>query len=183
MTVLTVWAENSLAPERAICEGPEIASILGACGVRFERWETSSPLPGDASSDDILAAYGDSVARLKAEGGYAAADVIRLARGTPDTAPMREKFLSEHTHAEDEVRFFVEGAGAFYLRIDGKIHQVICEAGDLIAVPANTRHWFDMGADPHFCAIRLFTDPAGWVAEYTGDPIADRFPKFEPASV
>ena len=34
---------------------------------------------------------------------------------------MRQKFLSEHTHDDDEVRFFVEGAGAFYLRNDDTV--------------------------------------------------------------
>ncbi len=36
-----------------------------------------------------------------------------------------------------------------------------------------------MGPSPHFTAIRLFTTPAGWVAKFTGDPIANRFPAFE----
>jgi 1,2-dihydroxy-3-keto-5-methylthiopentene dioxygenase len=95
---------------------------------------------------------------------------------------MRRKFLSEHIHGEDEVRFFVEGSGAFYLRIGGKVHQVVCEKDDLISVPAGTRHWFDMGPDPHFCCIRLFSNPDGWVAQYTGDAIADRFPRFQLAA-
>jgi len=43
-------------------------------------------------------------------------------------------------------------------------------------VPAGTKHWFDMGSAPQFTAIRFFDNPAGWVAEFTGDPIADRFP-------
>jgi 1,2-dihydroxy-3-keto-5-methylthiopentene dioxygenase len=183
MTTLTIWRDDSPARPEAVTDDPaEIARLLGAHGVRFERWAASAALADGAGPDEVLAAYGPEVARLKAEGGYAVADVIRLARGTPDTAPMRQKFLSEHTHSEDEVRFFVEGSGAFYLRLGGKVHQVVCEKDDLLSVPAGTRHWFDMGPDPHFCAIRLFTDPAGWVAEFTGDPIADRFPKYQTAA-
>jgi len=44
-------------------------------------------------------------------------------------------------------------------------------------VPAGTKHWFDMGAEPYFCAIRFFDNPEGWVAQFSGDPIADRFPR------
>lgn len=55
--------------------------------------------------------------------------------------------------------------------------------GDLIGVPDGTRHWFDMSEEPHFVAIRLFTNPAGWVAEFTGDEIAARFPRMLPATV
>ncbi len=179
MTTLTTWLETGLVPESMTEDLEILADRLAASGIRFARWEASHPLGPDDDQDAILAAYGDEIARLKQEGGYAAADVIRLKPGTPDIEPMRAKFLSEHTHDEDEVRFFVEGSGAFYLRIDGRVHQVICRAGDLIGVPALTRHWFDMGPNPHFTAIRLFTNPEGWVARYTGDPIADRFPRYE----
>ncbi len=59
------------------------------------------------------------------------------------------------------------------------MHGVLCTRGDLISVPAKTRHWFDMGPRPEFKAIRLFITPEGWVANYTGDKIADGFPRLE----
>lgn len=160
-------------------DGDEIARLLAEIGVRFERWNADIELDGDADQAAVLSAYSRSIDRLKAECGYQAQDVIRLKKGTPDTAPMRAKFLEEHAHDEDEVRFFVEGRGAFYLRVGGKVYQVICARGDLIGVPAGTKHWFDMGSDPEFTAIRLFTNPEGWVAKFTGDTIAQRFPKLE----
>jgi 1,2-dihydroxy-3-keto-5-methylthiopentene dioxygenase len=160
-------------------DGDEIARSLQAIGVRFERWAADAELPPGASHDAVIAAYQRSVDRLKAECGYRAVDVIRLERGTPDTEPMRMKFLNEHQHSEDEVRFFVEGRGAFYLRAGGNVFQTICVRGDLISVPAGTKHWFDMGADPQFTAIRLFTNADGWVAQFTGDPIAERFPRLD----
>lgn len=179
MTTLTVWREDApTTPETVTRDGAEIARLLNAVGVRFERWKATTKLAPGAGQDDVLAAYAKEVDRLKQEGGYVTADVVRLAKGTPNTEPMRQKFLSEHTHGEDEVRFFVEGSGAFYLRLGGKVHQVVCEKDDLISVPAGTRHWFDMGPDPYFCAIRLFNNPEGWVAQFTGDVIADKFPKF-----
>ena len=179
MTTLTVWREDAPAkPETVTSDGAEIARQLNAVGVRFERWKAATKLSAGAGQDEVLAAYATEVDRLKREGGYVTADVVRLARGTPNTEPMRQKFLSEHTHGEDEVRFFVEGSGAFYLRLGGKVHQVVCEKDDLISVPAGTKHWFDMGPDPYFCAIRLFNNPEGWVAQFTGDAIADKFPKF-----
>ena len=57
--------------------------------------------------------------------------------------------------------------------------EVFNEAGDLIGVPANTRHWFDMSESPHFIAIRLFTNVEGWVAKFTGEEIASKFPRYE----
>jgi 1,2-dihydroxy-3-keto-5-methylthiopentene dioxygenase len=180
MSLLRVFDESD--PKIVLAEttdGDRIARELREITVRFERWEAEKALAREADHDAVIAAYEGSVRKLQSECGYQAVDVVRLARGTPNTAPMRAKFLSEHAHDEDEVRFFVEGKGAFYLRDNSRIYRVVCERGDLISVPAGTRHWFDMGPDPEFAAIRLFTNPAGWVANFTGDPIADRFPKFE----
>jgi len=36
-----------------------------------------------------------------------------------------------------------------------------------------------MGQNPSFIAIRIFSNPDGWVAEFSGDDIADRFPRLE----
>jgi 1,2-dihydroxy-3-keto-5-methylthiopentene dioxygenase len=33
-----------------------------------------------------------------------------------------------------------------------------------------------MGPEPHFCALRFFDNPEGWVAQFTGDPIASSYP-------
>ncbi|RZM07821.1 MAG: hypothetical protein EOP67_72695, partial [Sphingomonas sp.] len=46
-----------------------------------------------------------------------------------------------------------------------------------------TRHWFDMGPAPRFTAIRLFAEPDGWVARFTGDPIARGSPRRPPAII
>jgi 1,2-dihydroxy-3-keto-5-methylthiopentene dioxygenase len=55
----------------------------------------------------------------------------------------------------------------------------LCEKGDLISVPANTTHWFDMGIEPRFKCIRFFTAPDGRVGNFTGSDIATRFPDFD----
>jgi 1,2-dihydroxy-3-keto-5-methylthiopentene dioxygenase len=177
---LNVYDENVPAqPLVATTDGSEIARLLGEVGVRFERWDAERELAPDAGSDAVLAAYAASVARVQRDGGYGTVDVLRLAKGTPGTAPMRQKFLDEHAHTEDEVRFFVEGSGAFYLHLAGKVYQAICVRGDLISVPAGTPHWFDMGPDPEFTAIRWFNNQTGWVPEYSGSDLAARFPKYE----
>lgn len=156
----------------------EIAGALAPIGVRFEQWP-ARPLPADADQESVLAAFAPEVERLKAENGYQAVDVMRVQPDHPDRVALRQKFLSEHRHSEDEVRYFVDGEGLFTLRQDEQVYAVLCTAGDLISVPAGMRHWFDMGAAPGFTVIRLYVDPAGWVAHYTGDEIADRFPRHE----
>jgi 1,2-dihydroxy-3-keto-5-methylthiopentene dioxygenase len=161
-------------------ESDEIAVWLTEIGVTFERWPTRD-LPADADSDRILAAYAPEIARLKARGGYQSIDVVSVVPDHPDRAAMRTKFLSEHTHAEDEVRFFVRGEGLFTLHAADRVWNVLCGKGDLMSVPAGMTHWFDMGAAPNFTAIRMFVNPDGWVAAFTGSDIAERFPRYEPA--
>ena len=71
------------------------------------------------------------------------------------------------------------GSGLFTLHVGDKVYEVLCEAGDLIAVPDSMTHWFDMGPEPSFVAIRFFTEPDGWVGHFTGSDIAKRFPRYE----
>jgi 1,2-dihydroxy-3-keto-5-methylthiopentene dioxygenase len=186
MSMLSVYRDLSsgdgpAVPLEVTLDGERISQLLREIGVRFERWSAGRALADGASQEDILATYATEVARLSAEGGYLTADVARIARGTPNTAPIRAKFLSEHRHSEDEVRFFVEGAGSFYLHVEDRVYHVLCERNDLLSVPVDTRHWFDMGTDPMFCAIRLFVNPEGWVAQFTGDAIAARVPTHDEA--
>lgn len=179
-TTLRVYDESDPAtPVVETTDGARIAEELRAIGVRFERWAADADIAPGASQEDVIAAYRRSIDALMSECGYAAVDVLRMEKGTPNTEPVRAKFLNEHRHAEDEVRFFVEGRGAFYLHADGRVYQTVCVKGDLISVPAGTRHWFDMGPDPEFTAIRLFTNPEGWVAQFTGDAISSGFPKLD----
>jgi 1,2-dihydroxy-3-keto-5-methylthiopentene dioxygenase len=181
MSRLRIYEEAQPTTPVAVHTTPaDIARELGRVGVRFEQWEADAPIAPGASQDEVIAAYRADIDRLMREEGYQSVDVISLAPDHPDRAALRKKFLSEHTHSEDEVRFFVAGSGQFTLHIGGKVFDVLCEAGDLIGVPDGTPHWFDMSESPYFVAIRLFTNKEGWVANFTGADIAERFPRMEP---
>lgn len=180
MSNLKVYHEDKPAQVLVdTADGAEMARHLKDIGVRFERWQAAQPVTAGAPQDVVLAAYRQPVDQLMTECGYKTADVISLTKTHPDKTALRQKFLSEHIHDEDEVRFFVDGQGLFYLHAQGKVYGVLCQKGDLISVPAGTTHWFDMGAEPHLACIRLFTDPAGWVAKFTGSTISESFPMID----
>ncbi len=179
MSELTIYPDDNAQAVFSSTDGAEISAKLAEIGVQFERWEAAQPISADSSSDAIMAAYADEIQRLKDDQGYITVDTISLTSDNPAKDELRQKFLSEHTHSEDEVRFFVRGEGMFYLHVADKVYKVLCCKDDLISVPANTTHWFDMGPQPDFTAIRLFNNPEGWVANYTGSTIADQYPKFE----
>ncbi|GAA3670616.1 acireductone dioxygenase [Nonomuraea antimicrobica] len=185
MTYLTVYTDGE-QPETLLEteDSTEIAATLKEIDVVLRHWAVAEDLAKDAGQDEILAAYRTEVERVIAEEGYTFVDVAQL---HPDDSPdwperataARQKFLNEHTHDDDEVRYFVSGSGIFYLHVNGKVHAVLCEAGDLLSVPRNTTHWFDMGTEPDFTAIRFFHDDDGWIGDFTGDPIARRIPDFD----
>ncbi|MGR8935217.1 MAG: 1,2-dihydroxy-3-keto-5-methylthiopentene dioxygenase [Gammaproteobacteria bacterium] len=179
MTALTLYPENRPGNGQHFSALPDIQAQLGAIGVQFERWSADCEFSADADQQTILQAYRSSIDKLMQRYGFQSVDVISLKPDHPDKAALRQKFLSEHTHDDFEVRFFVEGRGLFYLHADGNVYAVLCEQGDLISVPANTTHWFDMGNNPQLKCIRLFTTPDGWQAKFTGSEIAQNFPDFD----
>lgn len=189
MTLLTVWADDNPEPHPGTAlvrteSGEEIAAELKRLGVRFERWPVVEGLPAEPTSEEVLAAYADRVQRVVDQEGYVLVDALHMTPSddpswTARAAEARQKFLSEHTHDDDEDRFFARGAGAFYLHVDGRVYAVLCEAGDLLSVPANTTHWFDMGTRPDYVSVRFFHDGDGWVGNFTGNRYAEVFPDFD----
>jgi len=177
MSHLTIYADtDSETPLIDTDDFEVISTELGDAGIKIERWTADRVLPDDADNDTIIAAYQNEIDQLVAIGGYQTWDVVSMRADHPEKDAFRSKFLDEHTHSEDEIRFFVRGHGLFIIHANNRVYSMLCEKDDLISVPANTRHWFDMGPNPNFTAIRLFNNPEGWVANFTGDDIAIRFP-------
>lgn len=152
---------------RQIDDPHAIADFLAPYGIRYEKWEVEGRLSESPSSEEILAAYGPEIERLKQRGGYVTADVINVRPDTPGLDEMLAKFDKEHTHSEDEVRFTVAGRGVFWVHPEeAPVFSIEVESGDLINVPAGTRHWFHLCEDRQIRCIRLFQDPSGWTPEY-----------------
>jgi 1,2-dihydroxy-3-keto-5-methylthiopentene dioxygenase len=183
MTHLSVYTDDE-TPEtlQETADPTEITATLKEIDVLLRTWDVVDT--AGFTAEEILAAYRHEIDRVTEEEGYILVDVAQLhPQDSPEwaaqAAAARQKFLSEHTHDDDEVRFFVSGSGIFYLHLAGRVYAVLCEAGDLLSVPARTTHWFDMGTRPDFTAIRFFHDDDGWVGDFTGDPIAERIPDFD----
>jgi len=182
MSRLRIFSDHD--PANAVSTTSDHAAIareLAAIGVAFERWEANGQVSGGDAPEKILAAYRADIDRLVAEHGFQSVDVASIGPDNPKRAEIRKTFLDEHFHKEDEVRFFVAGSGLFTLHMADRVYEVLCEQGDLISVPDGTPHWFDMGPEPDFVAIRFFKQPDGWIGHFTGTDIAARFPRHEPA--
>ncbi|MEC3917535.1 1,2-dihydroxy-3-keto-5-methylthiopentene dioxygenase [Nocardia sp. CDC160] len=162
-----------------------IAAELGKRGITFERWPLLEGFSADTTTEELLAEYQPRIDALNADGRYKFIDVARIHPDDADpewpakAVAARTKFLDEHRHAEDEVRFFAAGAGCFYLHLGDEVLATVCTAGDLVSVPAGTLHWFDMGSRPEFVAVRFFEEEDGWIGDFTGDKISGGFPTLD----
>jgi 1,2-dihydroxy-3-keto-5-methylthiopentene dioxygenase len=171
MAIVKIPAENVTHRSDA-----DVTAFLAVHGIEYERWLPEHPLPANASSDALLAAYAREIDKLKARGGYVTADVIDVKPDTPNLDMMLAKFSREHFHDEDEVRFIIEGRGLFHIHPpEGSVFAIEVEAGDLIRVPRGTHHWFDLCAERRIRAIRLFQDVSGWTPHYTDSGVDKGF--------
>jgi len=112
-------------------------------------------------------AYQPSVDALKAERGYIEQDVIALRPETPNLEAICAKFVDEHFHDDDEVRFVLEGEGIFDIRSsDDRWMRVVVQPGDLIVVPKDRHHRFLLTDAKTIRCVRLFREPSGLVPRY-----------------
>ena len=158
--------------QRTLDQPDEIRSFLEPFGIWYEKWEVEGRIGAEVTNEEILEAYRPEIERLKEAGGFVTADVINVTSETPGLDDLLNKFNKEHTHSEDEVRFTVSGRGLFHIHPDnGPVFAVHVESGDLINVPAGTKHWFDLCDDRHIRCIRLFEDKSGWTPHYIDDGV------------
>jgi 1,2-dihydroxy-3-keto-5-methylthiopentene dioxygenase len=142
------WLEESDAKEITIEE-------LRAQGVYFEQLST------DPSE------YQGPIDALKKDKGYLEQDEVALSPSLPNLDEICAKFIDEHLHDEDEVRFVLEGEGIFDIRSkEDRWMRVVVEKGDLIVVPEKRNHRFMLTDDKTIRCVRLFKDRSGWVPHY-----------------
>lgn len=113
------------------------------------------------------AGYQPPLDALKAERGYVEQDLVALSPETPNLDGICAKFIDEHHHDDDEVRFVLSGEGIFDIRSGtDRWMRVVVSAGDLIVVPAKRHHRFLLTEIKAIQCVRLFRDTSGWVPHY-----------------
>ena len=172
MAILSIPEKNI-----RITDPQEIKTFFNQRGIFFDQWQCDVVFQDTATPEEILTAYAKDLNPFMEKGGYKTADVITINSLTENYDAIRTKFLAEHTHSEDEIRFFVDGQGLFWFNLETEsVFNLLCERGDLISVPEGTKHWFDAGpTNPFVKAIRIFIDMTGWVPHYTENNIQTKF--------
>jgi 1,2-dihydroxy-3-keto-5-methylthiopentene dioxygenase len=159
-----------------------IASTLAPLGVQLNRWAVSDqpelqPLLAqqelsEAEKQQVLTALDHYFIALQHTAGYRSRDLIALHPDMPNLEVLLAKFDKIHTHADDEVRYIIDGEGVFgFVQPDGTQVRLTVQPEEYINVPAGTEHWFYLTPSRRIKAVRYFTDTAGWVPQYTDRPI------------
>lgn len=173
MTILFLTNKNETINDLSL-----ITKYLNDHGVEFSRWSASKELNDQSTQEEILAAYEHELKPFMDKKGFKTADVINVHPKTENIEAIRQKFLKEHTHSEDEVRFFVDGEGKFWFNFGEKdVVCLTCVRGDFLSVPSGFKHWFDLAPKYHVKAIRIFFTMEGWVANYTESGIDEKYNK------
>ena len=181
MSRLRIFAEarpaDAAADHRATT--PTSARELAQIGVRFEQWQAAQPVaPGDAPDVDpgrLSRRHRPPRRREAASRPWtwsASRRTTRSARRCARSSSTSTSTRRTRCASSSPARACSRCTSA------SKVYEILCEQGDLIGVPDSTRHWFDMGPEPRFVAIRFFTEPDGWVGHFTGTDIAQRFPRY-----
>jgi len=157
---------------------PTITDELKSLDVRINRWAVGNDphlrhllAENNLSEDEkeqVLGGLDHYFEQLKHTAGYESRDLIVLHPGTPNLDNLIAKFDRVHTHADDEVRYVIDGEGVFgFIRPAGSQVELTVQPEEYISVPAGTEHWFHLGEKRRIKAVRYFSNIEGWVPQYT----------------
>ncbi|ERT06265.1 cupin domain protein [Lyngbya aestuarii BL J] len=137
-------------------EDPELKALLNQSALDNEEKE------------QVLLELDHYFEHLKQTDGYQSRDLIALHPDIPNLDSLMAKFESCHTHADDEVRYIIEGEGVFgFVCPDGSQMELTIQPEEYINVPAGSEHWFHLTDKKRIKAVRYFITTEGWVPEYT----------------
>ncbi len=125
----------------------------------------------EEEKEQVLTALDNYFEELQRTLGYQSRDLIVL-HPLLNLDALLAKFNQIHTHAEDEVRYIVDGEGIFgFVRPDGSQVELTVQPEEYINVPAGTEHWFYLTPEGRVKAVRYFSGTQGWTPEYIGKEI------------
>lgn len=159
----------------------DIGEKLAALNVSLNYWPIENPetrelLTKAALSDEeketVLSSLDRYFRELQEKYNYQTRDLIVLHPDIPNLDTLLAKFERCHTHADDEVRYIIDGEGVFgFVFPDGSQGELTVQPEEYINVPANSEHWFHLTDTRRVKAVRYFTSTEGWVPEYTDTEI------------
>jgi 1,2-dihydroxy-3-keto-5-methylthiopentene dioxygenase len=165
-----------------ITDLPTIAATLAPLGIQLHHWPIgenaglrsllAQETLDDGEKDTVLTTLDHYFQQVQESQGYQSRDLIVLNPQVPNLDALLAKFDKIHTHADNEIRYIIDGDGVFgFVLPDQTQAELTVEPEEYINVPAGTEHWFVLTESRRIKAVRYFTTTEGWVPEYTGREI------------
>ncbi len=160
----------------------DIRRELASLNIHLNRWPVGTdpefrqllnkPALDDTEKEQVLQGLDQYFEELKQTAGYESRDLIALHPDIPNLETLLKKFEQCHIHADDEVRYIIDGEGVFgFIRPDGTQVELLVQPEEYINVPAGTEHWFYLTETRRIKAVRYFTTTEGWTPDYTNTEI------------
>lgn len=175
-------AQLQLESGRKILDLNEIRDFLSPLKIELSHWPIEknekvgsllfAESLSDAEKESLLKELDHRFEEQKKLYGYQSRDLVVLHSKVPNLEQLLTIFDKTHRHADDEVRYIVDGSGIFGFIMPNKEQVLLTvEAQEYIRVPAETEHWFVLDKNRRIKAVRYFTSKEGWVANYSGTAI------------
>ena len=178
MSFLHVYHEaDSDQPLLSTRDEARIKLELGAHQILFQS-HSLPPLRSTASAEEVLDEHAALIDEMRLRSGCRRIELRGMSPVYPDGQLRRELLYSESRGMGQQWHLFLHGQAIFYLHLAYRVYVVGCERGNLISIPADLPHWFDMGPQPDFVTVTLSEGDTDSLAETTSD-IALRFPRYE----
>ncbi|KAK1646202.1 hypothetical protein QYE76_064007 [Lolium multiflorum] len=108
----------------------------------------------------------EELSKIRKDRGYSYMDLLDICPGKLENYEEKLKnFFREHMHADEEIRYCLEGGGYFDVRNkDDKWIRIWIKEGDMIVLPAGIYHRFTLDTANHVKLMRLFIGEPVWTA-------------------
>ncbi|XP_048497489.1 acireductone dioxygenase 1 [Beta vulgaris subsp. vulgaris] len=102
--------------------------------------------------------------KIREERGYNYFDILDLCPEKVENYEQKLKnFYTEHIHADEEIRYCLEGSGYFDVRDKAdRWVRILVKEGDMIILPAGIYHRFTLDTSNYVKLMRLFKGEPVW---------------------
>lgn len=125
----------------------KIKHYLFKRGIHIDKWKTRVQLKKETDNSTVLQAYAHVLDIYMKAHAFTTAAVISYTQSTLERNQAQAQIygLSKMAGAAPEGRLIVDGEGMFWFDTgkEEPVFGVHCEAGEMLFVPSNTRHWMD----------------------------------------